>query len=149
MPGGKYNYKAPAFPAIVAFALHYVYFWMVPYWILQFIIYLCKDRLIDDGVSTADWVFLFLWVLFAVFSNFLAERSIKQTQCTACSPFWFYIIFDIVSIFFTVYFIILANVVLFFEFVTSVITIIIQGLLFIGTFVSFIIVTRAKKIKAK
>lgn len=147
MPQPKYSYKAPAFPPIVACALHYTYFWMVPYWITQFIIYLCKERLIDNGVADQDWAFLFLWVVFAVISNFLAERSIKQTQCTACSPFWFFIIFDIVSVFMSFYFIFLASTILFFEFVTTIITIIIQVLLFIGTFISFCFVTKARKIR--
>lgn len=147
MPNPKYSYKAPVFPPIVACALHYAYFWMVPYWITEFIIYLVKDRLIDDGVGTFDWVCLLLWPVFAVFSNFLAERSVKQTQCTACSPFWFYIIFDIVSIFFTCYMCILANIVLFFELVTSIITIVIQAFLFIGTFISFCMVTKPRKIR--
>lgn len=144
----KYSYKAPVFPPIVACALHYTYFWMVPYWITEFIIYLCKNRLIEKGVEGWDWAFLFLWVVFAVISNFLAERSIKQTQCTALSPFWFYIVFELVSIVGTFYIALLASSVLFIEFVTSIITVIIQVLLFIGTIASFCIVTKAKKIRA-
>lgn len=143
----RYSYKVPAFPAIVGCALQYAYFWMVPFWITQFIIFCCKERLLDDGVSSADWAILFCWIIANVFSNFLGEKSVKQTQCSICSPFWFYIIFQIVGIFFTVYFIILSNTCLFFELITSVITLVVQAFLFIGTFISFCIVTKARKIK--
>ncbi|OHS99432.1 hypothetical protein TRFO_08351 [Tritrichomonas foetus] len=142
-----YTYKVPAFPAYVACVLHYTYFWMVPYWITQFIIFCTKGRLLERGVALADWIILFLWAIAAVLGNFLAERSVKQTQCAVCSPFWFFIIIDIVSIFFTVYFIALSNTILFFEFITSVITLILQCLLFVGTFISFCIVTRPIKVK--
>ena len=92
------EYRAPAIPAYVAYAINYSYFWMVPYWIAEFIIYNAKARLTRNGVAPGDWAILFLWVIGQFFSNILAISSIKQGLCQLCSPFWFYILIGIVRV---------------------------------------------------
>ncbi|OHT16450.1 hypothetical protein TRFO_02714 [Tritrichomonas foetus] len=143
-----YEYKVPAIPAYIAFALNYSYFWMVPYWIAEFILFCVKDRLVRNGVGTGDWVILFLWVIAQPVSTILGISSIKQGSCQLCSPFWFYILIGIISIFFTIYIASLVNTILLLEIILSVITIIIQIILFFGTSISFFIQMSPPKSKS-
>ena len=141
-----YDYQAPVIPAYTAAGLFYSFYWMVPFWITEFIIHCVKGRAFEDGVSDADWVVLFFWLVFEIGQNFCAITSIKKAECVLCNPFWLYLLFAILGIFFTVYMLAIGNTVLFIEMVTCIITVIIQCVLFIGTIISFIISSRSPRI---
>jgi hypothetical protein len=133
-----YEYKAPTIPALTAAGLYYWYLWAGPYWITEFIIFTVKDRVIEDGVSDGDWVILFFWLIFEVIGTYLGNRGIQRAEWVITSPIWLFILFAILRCFFTGWIFKSCNVVLFFEQITSIITLIAQIVLILGTFISFV-----------
>lgn len=142
----SYDYKAPALPAYTAAGLHYICFWMIPFWITEFTMYCVKSRAFQDGVSDGDWVVLFLWLVFEIMENFLGRTSIKKAECVLCSPFWLYLLFSIMTIFFTIYMIAIVNTVMMIEMVTCLVTVIIEVVMLLGVIASFVMSSRAPRI---
>ena len=144
----SYRYQAPALPALVAAGHNYTFYWMVPFWICEFLIFWMKDQMLENGVEAGDWVVLVLWAITQIISNNLAIRSIKHPDCSIYSPIWFYILLAILSIFFTIYFLALCATVLFLEMIFCIITLIIQIVFFVGTIISLFIQGHPTQIKA-
>ena len=142
-----YEYRIPRIPAYSAFLQYHIYLYTTPYWISEFLIFIVKDNLARNGVSSADWVILFFWLIAQTLSRYLGIQSIKQGTCSLLSYFLYYVLIAILSIFFTIYLMALANTILLFEIIFSVITVILQCILFLGTCISFIIQISPSKVK--
>ena len=138
------RYTAPWFPAIAAFSYHYSYLWFIPFWIILFVFYLVKDKLIYDGVASVDWTFLILWIPSQFLSQFFGMESIKLPNC---SNFWVFIFCSITAMFFTIYFFSKSSTILFLEFHICVISFLIQLFEFLFAFVSFFIQRRPVRIQ--
>ncbi|KAK8886141.1 hypothetical protein M9Y10_041601 [Tritrichomonas musculus] len=141
------EYRIPRIPAYTAYALNRVYYYTTPYWIFEFLIYIVKSNLIRDGVSARDWVILFFWLVAQIISRHFAILSIKQGTCSFSSYFTYYVPVGIISIFFTIYIFQLANTVLLFEIIFTVIVLIFQIALFVGSVISFLMQLSPSKVK--
>jgi hypothetical protein len=135
-------YKTPALPAYTAWAIYYASFWLIPYWISEFIILCVKERMLEDGVGPFDWIALFFWLIAEIIGNYLATRAIRCADWTITSPVWFFILLTFFRCFLTFWLFIGANTVLRFEVITGVVTVVMQILLFFGTVISVGIYSR-------
>jgi hypothetical protein len=135
-------YKTPALPAYTAWGLYHASFWMIPYWISEFIILCVKDRMLEDGVGGFDWIALFFWLIAEVIGNYLAIRAIRRADWTITSPVWFFILVTLLRCFLTFWLFVGANTVLRFEVIVGVITVILQIVLFLATIISVGIYSR-------
>ena len=124
-----YTYKVPAVPAIVAFLYAKSYYVFAPYWVILLFFYLVKDRLLFRGVAVLDWVFFALWVPFQIISVYFARRMFKSMEII---DFIVWIITAIVVFFFDIYFVALANTVLYLEYVLTILVLICQILFILG-----------------
>ena len=139
----KSHYSPPVFPTISALFIYYAYYWLVPYWIIEFIILLCKNHLFSDGAAAIDWFSLFAFVITQTCMEYFGFQTLRLPSC---GYFWGFIITGVLSIFFTAWTMSLANIVLFFEFLISLFTLIILILLLIMVIVSFIILRQPQRI---
>jgi hypothetical protein len=138
------EYKPPQLPAYTAVSLHYWYFWAVPYWITEFILFCIKGRVLEDGVSDGDWVILFLWLIAEVFGCYMSIRSIQKIDFGAILLF---VLCAFARAFFTIYIFKICSTILFIELVTSVITLIGQILLILSTAISIFLSNRGLGIR--
>ena len=89
-----YEYRIPKIPAYTAFCQYHIYLYTTPYWIFEFLIFLVKDNLIRNGVSSGDWAILFFLLISQSLSRHLGILSIRQGTCTILSYFLFYLYGD-------------------------------------------------------
>jgi len=137
------RYFAPWIPAIMGYILYVSNYWMIPYWIIMFSIYMVKSVMIFEGVNSTDWVFLFLWIPAQMLTIHFGNQMLKLANCT---HFWVFVFSSLTILFFTVYFFTVAQTVLFFESFISKITLFILGFEFLLGFISFFIQRRPLRI---
>lgn len=139
----KFHDSPSIFPALSAFVVKYSYYWLVPYWCIEFLINLCKDRVLSEGVAPVDWVCLIGLVATASFMVFFGLQTLRLP---ACGFLWGFIITSLLSIFFTAWTMTLANTVLFLEFVFTILTLILLIIKFVMVIISFFILRQPQRI---
>jgi hypothetical protein len=136
-------YKAPWLPGHVAALVVYSPFWLVPYWIIEFLVFFSKSHLLQDGVAPEDWFFLFAWLLVASLAHFCACRAIRRGDWVLSSPIWVFIGLTILGCFISIWIGMLARTILRVEQIISIITFIIQAILGVLTVASVAVASSA------
>lgn len=117
------SYRAKLLPAIVATSFYYSFYWMVPYWITEFIIFLVKGRILEEGTKPVDWFLLFFWIFFELIMIVMGLMTFRLPKCTHLI---FFVLTSIGAFLFSIAIITWVNVTLYIEVILTVITIIIQ-----------------------